>query len=74
MSQMILDKGVTVPASEVFPTLQANVLVDGFHIVIDLQKSYGTVMVDALTGKEYLDCYAYFATLPIRGKSSLLNR
>ena len=65
MSQIILDKGVTVAASEVFPTLQANVLVDGFHIVIDLEKSHGTVMVDALTGKEYLDCYAYFATLPI---------
>ena len=62
---MILDRGVTVPASEVFPTLKANVLVDGFHIVIDLEKSHGTVMVDALTGKEYLDCYAYFATLPL---------
>ncbi len=68
MSQIILDKGVTVPASEVFPILQANVLVDGFHIVIDLEKSHGTVMVDALTGKEYLDCYAYFATLPIGHK------
>jgi L-lysine 6-transaminase len=65
VSQIILDKGVTVPANEVFPTLQANVLVDGFHIVIDLEESHGTVMVDALTGKEYLDCYAYFATLPI---------
>lgn len=65
MSQIALHKGVTVPAAEVFPTLEANVLVDGFHIVIDLEKSYGTVMVDALTGKEYLDCYAYFATLPI---------
>jgi L-lysine 6-transaminase len=68
VSQIILDKGVTVPASEVFPILQANVLVDGFHIVIDLEKSHGTVMVDALTGKEYLDCYAYFATLPIGHK------
>ncbi len=65
MSQITVDTGVTVPAAEVFPTLQANVLVDGFHIVIDLEKSYGTVMVDALTGREYLDCYAYFATLPI---------
>ena len=65
MSQIIFDKGVTVPADQVFPTLKANVLVDGFHIVIDLEKSHGTVMVDALTGKEYLDCYAYFATLAV---------
>jgi L-lysine 6-transaminase len=56
---------ISVPAGEVFPTLEKNILVDGFHIVIDLEKSRGSVMVDALTGKEYIDCYTYFATLPI---------
>ena len=56
---------ISLPASEVFPTLEKNILVDGFHIVIDLEKSKGSVMVDALTGKEYIDCYTYFATLPI---------
>jgi L-lysine 6-transaminase len=56
---------ITVPAETVFPTLKDNILVDGFHIVIDLQKSHGSIMVDALSGKEYLDCYGFFATLPI---------
>ena len=56
---------ITVSADTVFPTLKNNILVDGFHIVIDLQKSHGCVMVDALEGKEYLDCYGYFATLPV---------
>ena len=56
---------ITVSADTVFPTLKNNILVDGFHIVIDLQKSHGCVMVDALEGKEYLDCYGYFATLPL---------
>lgn len=56
---------ITVSAATVFPTLKSNILVDGFHIVIDLQKSHGCVMVDALEGKEYLDCYGYFATLPL---------
>ena len=56
---------ISLPASEVFPTLQKNILVDGFHIVIDLEKSRGSVMVDALTGNQYIDCYTYFATLPI---------
>lgn len=56
---------ITVSANTVFPTLKSNILVDGFHIVIDLQKSHGCVMVDALEGKEYLDCYGYFATLPL---------
>ncbi len=56
---------IRVSAERVFPILKQSILVDGFHIVIDLEKSHGTTMVDALTGKEYLDCYAYFATLPL---------
>ena len=54
-----------LPADKVFDVLRNNILVDGFHIVIDLEKSHGCVMVDALAGKEYLDCYTFFATLPI---------
>ena len=56
---------VRVPADQVFPILESNILVDGFHIVIDLDKSHGSVIVDALECKEYIDCYTYFATLPI---------
>ncbi len=56
---------ISVPADHVFPILKENILVDGFHIVIDLEKSHGSYMVDALEGKEYLDCYSYFASLPI---------
>ncbi len=56
---------ISVPADQVFPILKNNILVDGFHIVIDLERSQGTTMVDALTGKEYLDCYSFFASLPI---------
>ncbi len=56
---------ISVSADRVFPVLKDNILVDGFHIVIDLEKSHGSVIVDALSGKEYLDCYGYFATLPI---------
>lgn len=56
---------IRVPADQVFPILESNILVDGFHLVIDLEKSHGSVMVDALKGKEYLDCYTYFASLPV---------
>jgi len=56
---------ISVPADQVFPILKENILVDGFHIVIDLEKSHGSYMVDALHGREYLDCYSYFASLPI---------
>jgi L-lysine 6-transaminase len=56
---------VSIPADQVFPVLKDNILVDGFHVVIDLEKSHGSVIVDALEGKQFLDCYGYFATLPI---------
>ena len=56
---------VEIPADQVFSVLKENILVDGFHVVIDLEKSHGAVIVDALEGKEYLDCYGFFATLPV---------
>jgi L-lysine 6-transaminase len=56
---------ITVPTERVFPILKENILVDGFHLVIDLERSHGCYMVDALEGKEYLDCYSSFSTLPL---------
>lgn len=56
---------ISVPADQVFSVLKENILVDGFHVVIDLEKSHGSIIVDALEGREYLDCYGYFATLPL---------
>ncbi len=56
---------IKVAADRVFDILKENVLVDGFHLVIDLEKSHGSTIVGALEGKEYLDCYGYFATLPL---------
>jgi L-lysine 6-transaminase len=56
---------ISVSPDAVFPILKQNILVDGFHVVIDLEKSHGAYIVDALEGKEYLDCYGFFATLPI---------
>ncbi len=56
---------IKIAADRVFPILKENILVDGFHLVIDLEKSHGATIVGALEGKEYLDCYGYFATLPL---------
>ena len=53
------------PAESVLSKLGQYILVDGFHIVIDLEKSQGNFIVDANTGKKYLDMYSYFASLPL---------
>lgn len=56
---------ITVPTDRVFPILRESILVDGFHLVIDLERSHGCYMVDALEGREYLDCYSSFSTMPL---------
>lgn len=46
----------------VIDRLKKHILVDGFHVVVDLKKSKGSWIVDAETGKRYLDCYSQFAS------------
>jgi L-lysine 6-transaminase len=50
---------------KVLPTLREHILADGFHVIIDLEKSHGSWIRDAVTGKDILDFYAYFASLPV---------
>lgn len=40
-------------------------LVDGYPIVVDLEKSQESWLRDLVTGKEYLDFFSFFATNPI---------
>lgn len=51
--------------NRIHTALGQHVLADGFHIAIDLEKSHGSWIVDAVTGREILDFYSYFATLPV---------
>lgn len=49
----------------VHATLKKHLLVDGFDLVLDLQKSHGSFIVDSTTGKEYLDFFTFVASVPI---------
>jgi L-lysine 6-transaminase len=60
-----MGKIFNVAPQQVIPTLRNFILADGFHVIIDLEKSHGSFMHDAATGKEILDFYSYFASLPI---------
>lgn len=55
----------TVEPAEIHPTLKKHILADGFHVSIDLDKSHGSWIYDAVGQREILDFYSYFATLPI---------
>lgn len=51
--------------SDVHSTISKYMIGDGDPIVVDLENSYGAYIVDAVTGKEYLDFFTYFASIPI---------
>ena len=50
---------------EVHEELSKTILVDGFDYVLDLDKSKGTYIHDAKSGKKYLDLFTFFASGPI---------
>src|SRR5919198_1313257 len=49
-------------AGQVHETLSRHVLVDGFELVLDLDASRGSTLVDARDGTEYLDLFTFFAS------------
>jgi L-lysine 6-transaminase len=46
-------------------TIGKHMLADGFDIIVDLKRSNGCRLVDAVTGDSYLDFFNFFASCPI---------
>jgi L-lysine 6-transaminase len=53
---------LTIDAGTVREVLRRHLLVDGFHLVVDLEQSSGVRIRDASTGDEYLDFFGGFST------------
>ncbi len=51
--------------ARVLSTLEEHILLDGFRIVIDLEKSRGSYLYDAANGHRLIDLYGFFGSLPI---------
>jgi L-lysine 6-transaminase len=45
--------------------LRKLLLVDGFDMVVDLQKSYGSWIYDSKSDSKYLDFFSFFASAPV---------
>ena len=54
-----------IAPAAVLPTLRKHMLVDGLDLVIDLQRSKGSFIVDARDGKLYLDFFTFVASSPV---------
>jgi L-lysine 6-transaminase len=46
-------------------TLKKHMLIDGYEIIVDLEKSTPFFIHDKLTGDQYLDFYTFFASAPL---------
>ncbi len=65
MSKKSYDTGVSIKPADVHKTLGKYMLVDGYPIVLDLEKSRGSWVYDSLNNKKYLDFFTFFASNPI---------
>jgi L-lysine 6-transaminase len=58
---VILERPAATPA-DVHTRLARHLLVDGFELVLDLERSHGSWLVDARDGTAYLDLFTFFAS------------
>ena len=59
------EKSKTEPKSPVLEQLAAHVLLDGFGIVIDLEKSKGSYLYNAANDRQLIDLYGFFGSNPV---------
>src|SRR5438132_1106397 len=55
----------SIGASCVLDTLEEHILLDGFKVVIDLEKSRGSYLYDGATGHRLIDLYGFFGSMPV---------
>jgi L-lysine 6-transaminase len=51
--------------AQVHQVMKNHTIGDGHPIVVDTHYSHGSWVVDAITGRQYLDCYSQFASQPV---------
>jgi L-lysine 6-transaminase len=59
---MTMTHASDIAPAQVHETIAAHLLADGFDLVLDLDRSTGSVLVDARTGEQYLDLFTFFAS------------
>ena len=52
----------TLTPDDVRPVLARSILADGLELVLDIERSHGSHLVDARTGRGYLDMFTFFAS------------
>src|SRR5437870_5066317 len=59
------EKQKGIAPSSVLETIERHILLDGFKIVVDLEKSRGSYIYDAASGRRLIDLYGFFGSMPV---------
>ena len=59
------EKQKPIVPSTILETIEQHVLLDGFKVVVDLDKSRGSYLYNAVTNKRLIDLYGFFGSMPI---------
>jgi L-lysine 6-transaminase len=54
-----------VTPQNVHEVLRRHLLVDGFDLVVDLEQSRGSILVDSRFGRRFVDFFSFFGSLPL---------
>jgi L-lysine 6-transaminase len=68
------DKPRTTPGTKVLDEIAEHVLLDGFRVVIDLEKSKGSYLYDGAHERRLIDLYGFFGSNPVGFNHPYLNR
>src|SRR5947199_3574034 len=59
------EKQQQIAPSNVLETIERHVLLDGFKIVVDLDKSRGSYLQNAVDNRRLIDLYGFFGSMPV---------
>lgn len=62
MTELLAPLSDVISPDEVHHVLGRSILADGMDLVLDLEESRGCYLVDARTGRRYLDMFTFFAS------------
>src|SRR5437763_4785230 len=54
-----------IAPSKVLDTIEQHVLLDGFKVVVDLDTSRGSYLLNAVDGRRLIDLYGFFGSMPV---------
>jgi len=64
----------SVLPKEVVASLEKHILVDGFKLIFDAEKSHGSYFVDASTSRSLIDLYTFYASQPVGFNHPYFNK